>query len=150
MPTPQDGRRAWLHVGRRSLPGRCGNDLPGLDQEGAPDWRHLHMVRIAVQQQHTQLTIQPLQLLAQRRLDDVLTGGGPAGLQLLGKGDEVAQLAEVHAAHPQLRAGEHLTDRECPKRVPESPSCILGPDRARRARLRPALLHWRRADRSRR
>jgi hypothetical protein len=36
-----------------------------------------------------------LHLLAQRRLDDVLTGRGPAEVQLLRERDEVAQLAQL-------------------------------------------------------
>ena len=55
---------------------------------------------MAVQQQDAQLTAQPLQLLAQGRLDDVLPGGRPAEVQLLDRGDEVAQLAKLHAPIP--------------------------------------------------
>jgi hypothetical protein len=39
-----------------------------------------------------QLTLQPLHLLAQRRLHDVLPGGRAGEVQLLGQGHEVLQL----------------------------------------------------------
>ena len=62
----------------------------------------LHVVGGALQQQYAQLPFQPLQLLAQRGLDDVLACGGPAEVQLLGQGDEVAQLAKLHARRPLI------------------------------------------------
>jgi hypothetical protein len=51
----------------------AGEELAGFDQEGAPGRGQLDTVRCAVQQQHAQLAFQPLQLLAQRRLDGVFT-----------------------------------------------------------------------------
>jgi hypothetical protein len=87
-------------------------DLPGLDQEGAPGWGELHMVGRAVQQQDAQLTFQPLQLLAQGRVDDVLPGGRPAEVQLLDKGDEVAQLAMFHAVPAPPSCPRHLNYRQ--------------------------------------
>ena len=86
-------------MGGHRRPVDVGEDLPGLDQEGAPGRGQLHMVGGAVQQHHVQLTFEALQLLAQGRLDDVLAGGRPAEVQLLGQGDEVAQLAKLHARH---------------------------------------------------
>ena len=55
---------------------------------------------------HAQLTLQALQLLAQRGLDDVLAGGRPAEVQLLGQGDEVAQLAKLHPPPPLTAPAE--------------------------------------------
>ena len=55
----------------------------------------------AVHQRHPELPFQPLQPLAQRGLDDVLACGGPTEMQLLGEGDEVAQLPKLHVAHPR-------------------------------------------------
>ena len=64
------------------------------------------MVGRAVHQRHTELPFQTLQPLAQRGLHDVLAGGGPTEMQLLGKGDEVAQLPKLHLGHPdQYRRG---------------------------------------------
>src|SRR5215216_6362555 len=94
-------------------------DLPGLDQEGAPGWDELHMVGRAVQQQDVQLTFQPLQLLAQGRLDDVLAGGRPAEVQLLDRGDEVAQLAMFHAVPAPPSCPRHLNYRQSPNQPPQ-------------------------------
>jgi len=92
-------------------------DLPGLHQEGAPGWGELHMVGRAVQQQDAQLTFQPLQLLAQGRLDDVLAGGRPAEVQLLDRGDEVAQLAMFHAVPAPPSCPRHLNYRQSPNQA---------------------------------
>src|SRR5215211_828677 len=92
-------------LGGHRRPVDLREDLAGFDQQGAPSWGQLHMVGRAIQQQHAQLTFQPLQLLAQRRLDDVFTGGRPAEMQLLSKGDEVAQLAKLHSARRISRWG---------------------------------------------
>jgi hypothetical protein len=51
------------------------------------------MVRAAFQQANPELTFQPLHLLAQRRLHDVLPLRSPAEMQLLGERYEVAKLA---------------------------------------------------------
>src|SRR6476659_4968370 len=58
------------------------------------------MVGGAVHQRHTELPFQTLQPLAQRGLHDVLAGGGPTEMQLLGKGDEIAQLPKLHVGRP--------------------------------------------------
>ena len=47
----------------------------------------------AFEQADSQLTLEPLHLLAQRRLHDVLSLRGPAEVQFLGQGHEVAELA---------------------------------------------------------
>ncbi len=65
-------------MGGHRRPVEVGEDLPGFDEEDAPGWGQFHMVGGAVQQEQAQFTFQSLQLLAQGRLDDVLTGGRPA------------------------------------------------------------------------
>ena len=54
-----------------------------LDQEHRAGSGHRHMVRTSFQQADSQFTFQPLPLLAQRRLDDVLPLRRPAEMQLL-------------------------------------------------------------------
>ena len=53
-------------------------------------------MRAAFQQADPQLTFQPLHLLAQRRLHDVLPLRRPAEVQLLGQRHEVAKLPKLH------------------------------------------------------
>ncbi len=55
-----------------------------------------HPATIAVQQLGTQLPLEVADLLRQRRLSDVQDGRGTHELTLLGDGDEVAQMAELH------------------------------------------------------
>jgi hypothetical protein len=50
------------------------------------------MVGAAFQEAYPQLTLKPLDLLAQRRLDDVLPGGCAAEVEFLGQGYEIAKL----------------------------------------------------------
>jgi hypothetical protein len=51
------------------------------------------MMRAALKQTHPKLTFQPLDLLAQRRLHDVLAHCRPPEMQFLGQGHEVSKLA---------------------------------------------------------
>ena len=67
-------------------------DLPRLDQEHHPGGGQRDMVGAAFQEADAQLALQPLDLLAQRRLHDVLPLGRPAEVQLLGQRHEVAKL----------------------------------------------------------
>jgi hypothetical protein len=50
------------------------------------------VVRTAFEEADPQFTFQPLHLLAQGRLHDVLPGGRAAEMQFLGQGHEIAQL----------------------------------------------------------
>jgi hypothetical protein len=77
-----------------------GEDLSGVDQEDGARGGQSHVVGGAVHQGHTDFPFQTLQTLAQRGLHDVLAGGGPTEMQLLGKGDEIAQLPKLHVGHP--------------------------------------------------
>src|SRR5580693_10224898 len=54
------------------------------------------MVRAALEEANAQLAFQPLHLLAQRRLHDVLPLRRPAEVQLLGQRHEVAKLPKLH------------------------------------------------------
>ena len=93
-----DDADAQRRGGGRGVPGgvrgavRVRQDLPRLDQEHRPGTGQRDMVRAALQQAHAELTLQPLHLLAERRLHDVLPLGRPAEVQLLRQRHEVAQL----------------------------------------------------------
>jgi len=67
-------------------------DLPRLDQEDNTGSGQRDVVRAALEEADAKLALQPLHLLAQRRLDDVLTLSGPAEVQLLRQGYEIAKL----------------------------------------------------------
>jgi len=54
-------------------------------------------VGAAFEQAGAQFTLEPLHLLAQRRLHDVLPLRGPAEVQFLGQGHEIAELTQLHA-----------------------------------------------------
>jgi hypothetical protein len=74
-----------------------GQDLPGLGEEPDAGRGQLDVPGGARDQPDAERPLEALHLLAQRRLDDVLAGGGPAEVQLLGQCHEVAQLPELHA-----------------------------------------------------
>ena len=67
-------------------------DLPRLDQEHDAGGGQRDMVGAALQEADAELAFEPLHLLAQRRLDDVLPLGRPAEVQLLRQRHEVAKL----------------------------------------------------------
>ena len=83
-----DGDAQRRGGGRRvpgGLRGAVGvrEDLPRLGQEHCPGGGQRDVVGAALQQPDAQLAFQPLHLLAQRRLHDVLPPGCPAEVQLL-------------------------------------------------------------------
>ena len=67
-------------------------DLPRLDQEDDAGGGQRDVVGAALEQPDAELALQPLHLLAQRRLDDVLPLGRPAEVQLLRQRYEIAKL----------------------------------------------------------
>jgi hypothetical protein len=84
----------WLNSGART------KDLPRLGQERRSGCRQCDVVGAAFQQADAQLTLEPLHLLAQRRLHDMLSGGGAAEVQFLGQGHEIAKLPQLHVFTP--------------------------------------------------
>ena len=98
-PHPQTGRRLGGPLCGRRRPFDMGENLPRVDQESGTGRAQLHVVGRALQKDHPELSLQALQPLAQRRLDDVLTGRRTPEMQLLGEGDEVAQLPKLHTRH---------------------------------------------------
>jgi hypothetical protein len=83
--------------GRR--PVQVRQDLLCLGQERRPRGRQRDVMGAALQQPDTQLTLQPLHLLAQRGLHDVLPRRGAAEVQLLGQDNEITKLAQLHTCH---------------------------------------------------
>ena len=83
-PDPQRRSRAHRAPCHRRGAVHVRQDLPRLDQEHRTGGGQRDMMRTAFQQADPQLTFQPLHLLAQRRLDDVLPLRSPAEMQFLG------------------------------------------------------------------
>ena len=69
-----------------------GEDLPGLDQEHGAGGGQRDVVGAALEEADAELALEPLDLLAQRGLDDVLPLGRPAEVQLLRQRHEIAKL----------------------------------------------------------
>ena len=90
---PQRGSCAGRAAGDRGGPVGVGQDLPCLGEEHRPGRGQRDVVGAAFHQADAQLTLEPLHLLAQRRLRDVLPLRSPAEVQFLGQRHEVAELA---------------------------------------------------------
>ena len=97
---PQRRRRPGRPLRGRGGPVDVRENLPRIQQERAPGRGQPHVMGSALQQRNPEFAFQPLQLLAQRGLDDMLPGRRPPEVQLLGQGDEVTELAKLHADHP--------------------------------------------------
>ena len=67
-----------------------------LVQEGLAGGREPHAMLVAIEQPGADVGLQPLHRHAQRRLRDVQPLRGAAKAALLGDGDELAELAQVH------------------------------------------------------
>jgi hypothetical protein len=93
---PQRGRRARRTPGHVRGPVHVRQDLPCLGQERRPRGSQRDVMGAALQQLDTQFTLQPLHLLAQRGLHDVLPRRGAAEMQLLSQDNEVTKLAQLH------------------------------------------------------
>ena len=94
---PQRGGRVGRAAGDSGGPVRVGEDLPRLGQERRPGGGQRDVVGAAFQQADAQFTLEPLHLLAQRRLHDVLLGSRATEVQFLAQGHEVAKLTQLHA-----------------------------------------------------
>lgn len=88
-PTRQQHRLVYL-----------GQHLAGLVEEQPAGVGEFDAAVGALEQARTDFLLQRLDLLAQRRLGDPQALGGAAEVQLLGDGDEIAQVPEFHAAPP--------------------------------------------------
>jgi hypothetical protein len=143
---PQDQRRQL--VGRRTdephhdvaeFPTSCpfrhlrgplhlGEGLAHLVEEEATGAGQPHVVRGAVEQPSPQLAFEPADLLAERRLCDVLALGRPPKVQLLGERDEIPQLTEFHPTASRPLPPGAACPRDC-NHVPglnqSSPDCLV-------------------------
>jgi hypothetical protein len=94
-----DAQLAGLAAARRLSGGerlvdRSQRDAGGL-QQGLAGVRELDAPRGALQQRHAELLLKPRDRGAQRLLGDVHAAGGAREVQLLGDGDEVAQVPQL-------------------------------------------------------
>ena len=92
MPTRSGGEELAVFLAASAARSRVRQDLPRLDEEHRPGSGQRDMMGAAFQEADAQLPFQPLHLLAQRRLHDVLPLGRPAEVQLLRQRHEVAKL----------------------------------------------------------
>ncbi|AKJ15490.1 hypothetical protein ABB07_37150 [Streptomyces incarnatus] len=67
---------------------------------------------VPVEQPHTQVLLEHLDLLGQRGARDEQTLGGPPEVQLLGDGDELPQLTQLHTRHATRRETPPVSDQE--------------------------------------
>ena len=81
-------------LARRVLDGV--EDLARAHEERRPGRGQLDLALVAQQQRRADLLLELADLLAQRRLGHVQALRRAAEVQLLGDGDEVAQVAELH------------------------------------------------------
>ena len=109
---PQRGSRADRAAGHPRGAVHMRQDLPRLDQEHRPGSSQRDVVRTALDEADAQLTFEPLHLLAQRRLHNVLPLRRPAEMQLPGQRYEIAELAQLHARR-QARARSIISP--CPR-----------------------------------
>jgi len=80
-----------------------GQNLPGFSQERGAGRGERDMMRAPFQQAHAKFAFQALDLLAERGLDDVLAGCGPAEMKLLSERHKKPELTELHATPPPPR-----------------------------------------------
>ena len=86
-------------------PGRVGLELPPGIGQGQR--------RGAVEQRHAQFLLQLADVAGERLLGDVKSGSRAGDVQLLRRGQEVAQSGKIHAGSPLFRA--KLYSRRCHK-----------------------------------
>ncbi len=89
--SPRWTRRAW-----RAASSTASRISRARTQEHGPGRGQLDLALVAQQQRRADLLLELADLLAQRRLGHVQALRGTAEVQLLGDGDEVAQVAELH------------------------------------------------------
>ena len=90
-----DGLVVVEHEGGRTEV-RAGEDLPRFGQQSASGGGQLDMATVAHEEGCAETRLQRLDLLGQGRPGDLQAGGGAAEVELLGDGDEIAKLAQLH------------------------------------------------------
>ena len=88
VPAAHPGER--LHLGGRGVD--LGQDPPRAGHQRPPCLGHRHPPRGPLDQGQTDLLLEPVDLLGERRLGDVRARRGSREMPLVGEGDEVAQL----------------------------------------------------------
>lgn len=84
---------------------KLGKDRIAARQQAFPCLREEDRAAAPVEQDRAQLLLNLLDLAAERRLRHVQPFGRTAKVQLLGHGDEIGQLFEVHPGRPPLWSG---------------------------------------------
>ena len=86
----------------------CGKYSAGFGQEAFPGRGEPNVAGGAVEQRHPELTLEPADLLADRRLHDVQSLRRPPEAQLVGDGDEIAtagsSMLPSHPSRPVIAA----------------------------------------------
>jgi hypothetical protein len=90
-PAGEVGERAGLRLGL----GDRGEDAAGVGEQGGAGGGEAD-ARVALEQPGVEVGLELGQLLAERRLGDRQAQGGAAEVELLGEGDDRAQVAELH------------------------------------------------------
>ncbi len=98
---------------QRPLAAACrGNDgislgqcAPRAGDHFLPRRRQMNNLVGALKQSRAKIALQLLELGAERGLADIARGGGAAEMQVIGDGDEVAQIAEVHGLAGTIEGG---------------------------------------------
>lgn len=81
---------------------KVGQDLAAMREKGPAGDGKLHPTRQPVEQGHPEFGLQQLDLPAERRLGDADTLGGAAEMLLLGHGDEISDLSQIHGDRYQF------------------------------------------------
>ena len=89
-----------------------GEDLARADEERRPGGGQLDLALVAQQQRRADLLLELADLLAQRRLGHVQALRRAAEVQLLGDGDEVAQVSELHGSSVMMVAIDEFHARD--------------------------------------
>jgi hypothetical protein len=88
-------------LGRAPRALRLGERQACFREEGEAGGGELHAARDAREERRADVALEVADLPAQRRLGDVQARRRAAEVQLLGDGDEVAQVAELHGGLPR-------------------------------------------------
>ena len=100
-----------------------GEDLAAALEQHLAGGRELDAARGAVEQRLAELGLEAADLLRERRLRDVQPLGGAAEVPLLGDGDEVAQVPELHVTLAFISKTYSIDTRlVLPHRIEAAPS----------------------------
>src|SRR3546814_8917575 len=99
-----------------------GNDAPRARGDVAPGRGQHHLARRAFDQRHAQFLLQLADLGGERGLADEARRRGAAEVQVLGEGDEVLEVTQVHGFPP--RSEEHTSELQSLMRISYAVFCL--------------------------